>query len=253
VRAATTVALWAAAWQAGAPADEVLESLRGVGHRAGLRAGTDDVARRTGLPGPGEASGSDLDLLGLLRRGGRPGLLLPVPGDLRGLPVRGPLVIPALDAAAVVVLADLDVGLVPVHGQWRAFDCSPTHPTLPPKDASRLLDDAITEATRTLLAADVAVGGVAANPPREAMSTWIQDEAVELPSGCGALASGLLARAITLEALVRAASGHRTAAVTSAELATVHDALGPLAAASREARRTAVDTAVTALLGSAVR
>lgn len=251
VRAATTVAAWAAAFQAGAPADEVLRAIRGADHRAGLRAGTNAVAHRLGLPASGDASGSDLDLLRLLRAGGRPGLLLPVEGDLRGLPVGGAVLIPALDAGAVVVLAQVELGVVPMYGQWRAFDCPGNHPTLPPSDASRLLDDAIAEATRALLSADVAVGGASAEPPREAMSAWIRHEAVDLPPGSGRPAAGLLARAITLEALLRAAAGHRTAAVTSGELAAVHDTLGPLAAAAREARRTAVDAAVTAFLGPA--
>jgi hypothetical protein len=245
------VALWGAAWQAGAPADEVLQAVRAVAHRAGLRSGTARVAQRVGLPGPGEASGSDLDLLGLLRRGGRPGLLVPVAGDLRGLPVGGEVLIPALDAGAVVVLPDVELALVPIHGQWRAFDCPSTHPTIPARDAARLLDDAIAEATRALMSADVAVGGTAAGPPREAMAGWIRNEAVDLPRGSGPVASSLLARAITLDALVMAAGVHPTAAVTSGELAAVHDALGPLAAAAREARRTAVAAAVGSIMDGA--
>lgn len=247
IRAATTAAVWAAAWQAGAPADGVLDALGAVAHRAGIRAATPAVALRSGLAGPGQASGTDLDLLALLRRGGRPGLLLPVAGDLRGLPVGGDIVIPALDAGAVVTLSGLDIGLVPMHGQWRAFDCTAAHATIPPGEAARLLDDAIHEATRALVAADLAIGGAAGTAPRDAMAARIRAEAVDLPIGAAPVASELLARAITLDALLGAAAAHRTAAVTSAELATVHEALGPLAAAAREARRTAVDAAVTAL------
>ena len=251
IRAATTAAAWAAAWQAGASADEVLDAISAVAHRAGIRAATAAVAHRSTLAGPGEASGSDLALLTLLRRGGRPGLLLPVPGDLRGLPVGGEILIPALDAGAVVTLPDLGVGLVPVNGQWRAFECAGRHPPIAPRDAARLLDDAIAEATRTLTAADLAAGGASAVPPREAMAARIRDEAVDLPRGSGSVASALLARAITLDALLAAAAGHPTAAVTGGELATVHEALAPLAAAAREARRTAVAEAVVALLGPA--
>lgn len=249
IRAATTAAVWAAAWQAGAPADEVLAAVAAVAHRAGVRASTPAVARRTGLAGPGEASGTDLDLLGLFRRGGRPGLLLPVPGDLRGLPVGGDIVIPALDAGAVVTLPEAGLGLVPMHGQWRAYECAGVHATIPPAEATRVLDDAIREATRTMVAADLGIGGPAAGAPRDAMAARIRAEAVDLPVSAAPAAATLLARAITLDALLGATAAHRTAAVTSAELATVHDALGPLAAAAREARRTAVDAAVTALLG----
>lgn len=253
VRAATTVAVWAAAWQVGAPADEVLDALASVAHRAGVRAASAAVALRAGTAGPGQASGSDLDLLTLLRRGGRPGLLLPVPGDLRGLPVRGEILIPALDAGAVVTLPEVGVGLVPMHGQWRVFDCAATHPhpTIPARDAVRLLDDAIAEATRSLVSADLAVGSDTASAARTAIAARMRAEAVDLPAGSPPLASGLLARAISLDAMLSAAGTHRTAAVTSGELATVHDALGPLAAAAREARRTAVETAIGALLDDA--
>jgi hypothetical protein len=198
------------------------------------------------LAGPGEASGSDLDLLALLRRGGRPGLLLPVAGDLRGLPIGGDIVIPALDAGAVVTLSALDIGLVPEHGQWRAYDCGSGHTTIPPRDAAALLDDAIAEATVSLTSADIAS---ASGAPRQAMAQFIRSEAVDLPPRSGAAASSLLARAITLDSLLAAAAGHRSAAVTSRELAAVHSALAPLAAAAREARRTAVESAVTSMSG----
>lgn len=251
IRAATTAAVWAAAWQAGESADEVLDVLAGIGFRAGVRAATPAVAARTSLAGPGEATGSVLDLLALFRRGGRPGLLLPVAGDLRGLPVGGDILVPALDTGAVVTLPELQVGLVPAHGQWRVFDCAAIHPAIPSREAVRLLDDAILEATRTLLSADLGLGGDTASTARATIATWMREEAVDLPAGSTPMASTLLARAISLDAMLAAAATHRTAAVTSGELATVHDALAPLAAAAREARRTAVECAVDALLSGA--
>ena len=57
VRAATTLALWAAAWQGGASPDDVLAAIDGADHRAGVRAATAEIALMTGLPGPGGPSG----------------------------------------------------------------------------------------------------------------------------------------------------------------------------------------------------
>jgi len=244
VRAATTLALWAAAWRGGASADGVLDALGRTGIRAGVRAGSTDAAERSGLPGPGLASAAAVDLLGLLRRGGPPALVLPVPGDLRGLPPGGDVVLPALDAGAVVVLPDAGVALVPVDGHWRALECSPAHATLTLAEATWLVDEAVTEATRALASADLASSR---GNPREAVRRAILDRAVDTPAGMPSGASSLLAKATTLDALLTVAAGHETAAVTSAQLATVDDALAPLRSAVREARRTAVATTVAAL------
>jgi len=248
VRAATTLALWAAAWRGGASADQVLEALGGTGVRAGVRAGSAGAAALSGLPGPGLPSASAVDLLGLLRRGGPPALLLPVPGDLRGLPPGGDIVLPALDAGAVVVLSDAGVALVPVDGHWRALECGQGHPTLSMAEAMLLVDDAVTEATRALASADLASSR---GNPREAVRRSIIDRAVDTPPGIPSGASSLLAKATTLDALLTVAAGHETAAVTSAQLATVDDALSPLRSAVREARRTAVAATVSALDASA--
>jgi len=41
VRAATTLALWSAAWRGGASPDDVLAAIDGADRRAGVRAATD--------------------------------------------------------------------------------------------------------------------------------------------------------------------------------------------------------------------
>ncbi len=247
VRAAVTLALWAAAWQSGASADRVLDALDDAEVRAGVRAGSVEASERSGLPGPGEPSGGPVELLTLLRRGGPPGLVLPVPGDLRGLPPRGEIVLPALDAGAVVVLPEAGVGLLPVAGQWRALPCGPAHPALPLPDATQLVDGAVADATRALAAADVASSR---GNPREAVRRAILIEAVDGPPGTPSPASSLLAKATTLSALLVVAAEHQTGAVTSRELAVVDDALSPLRSAVREARRTAVAVTSQALCNS---
>ena len=244
LRAATTVALWAAAWQGGASADEVLAAVDDAGHRAGVRAASGEIADVTGLPGPGWPSAGSSSLLPLLRRGGRAELLLPRPGDMRGLPVGGDIAVAALDAGAVVRLPAIDIGLVPSDGQWRAFRCTGEHPAPSLGEAHDLLDVAVGQATMSLTALDVARGSAHA---RVMVRQMMLAEAVSCPPGTPAGASALLATSISLHALLNVANGQETGAVSSHELAVVDDALRPLAAAVGEARRAAVAAAVAVL------
>jgi hypothetical protein len=244
IRAAVTLALWSAAWRSGASADRVLSVLADVGVRAGVRAEDHETAVVSGLPGPGQPSGSSVDLLTLLRRGGGAGLLLPVPGDMRGLPVHGPATAAALASGVAVVLPAAGVSLAPAHGQWRALACGPEHATLPVREARQLVDGAVAEATDVLVRADVASRR---RDPRAAVAEAIAADEVTIPPGTPSAASSLLARATTLAALLSVAATHETAAVTSREMDIVDGALAPLHAAVKEARRTAVAAAVAAL------
>ena len=156
VRAATTLALWAAAWQGGASPDDVLTAIDGADHRAGVRAATDEVAIMTGLPGPGSPTAGSAALLPLLRGAGEPQLLLPYPGDLRGLPTSGDLTITALDAGAAVTLTDAALTVVPVNGHWRVFANATRHSADGLAEAHDRLDHEVARATRDLAALDVA-------------------------------------------------------------------------------------------------
>ncbi len=244
LRAATTLALWAAAWQGGASADDVLTAIDDSGHRAGVRAATADISDATGLPGPGSPSAGSASLLPLLRAGGLPQLLLPYPGDMRGLPLGGELTVAGLDTGAVVVMTGNDLALVPTDGQWRVFGCSTRHPAPGLGQAHEMLDAAVQRATRSLTALDVARGSDTA---REQVRLVMLEEAVTCPPGTPPAASALLATSISLHALLAVASSQDTAAVTSYEMAAVDDVLRPLAIAIRESRRAAVGAAVSAL------
>lgn len=244
VRAATTLGVWAAARQAGADADSVLEAIAGVGGR--IRAATPTVAERTGLPGAGENLAGPMELLTLLRAGGRPSLLLPRAGDVRGLPVNGDVVSPGLSQGAVVVLPALDLGLVQVDGHWRAHDCdAPFHPALPYDQARTELDEAVGAATAILTRAELDRDATGA---RSSIASLMIAERVDLPAGLPPRVGTLLATAISVDALLRVSSAHDPLAAGSGGLALLDTALRPLADAVREARRTAVDVAVTALL-----
>ena len=244
VRAATTLALWAAAWQGGASPDDVLAAIDGADHRAGVRAATDEISLMTGLPGPGNPTAGSMALLSVLRAGGEAQLLLPYPGDLRGLPTSGELTVTALDAGAAVLLTGSSLAVVPVNGHWRVFACRARHPAAGLAEAHDLLDHEVARATRNLSALDVARQSDGA---RERVRRLMLDEAVCTPPGTPGPASSLLATSISLQALLTVADNHDTAAVTSYQMAVVDDALRPLAIAIREARRAAVAAGVRAL------
>jgi hypothetical protein len=222
----------------------VLSAIDDSGHRAGVRAATPEIADATGLPGPGWPSAGSAALLPVLREGGPAELLLPYPGDLRGLPLGGELTVAALDTGALVVLPGSQIALVPSDGQWRAYRCPTHHPALGLAEAHELLDTAVGRATRSLTALDVARGSDRA---REQVRQVMLDEAVICPPGTPPAASALLATSISLHALLAVANAQDTAAVTSYEMAAVDDVLRPLAIAIRESRRAAVAAAVRVL------
>ena len=241
VRAATTLALWSAAWQGGASPDDVLQAIDGADHRAGVRAATDEIAVMTGLPGPGSPTAGSATLLAVLRAGGEAQLLLPYPGDLRGLPRSGELTVTALDAGAVVTMTASSLAIVPVNGHWRVFANTARHPADGLAEAHDRLDHEVARATRNLTALDVSRQSDGA---RERVRQLMLADAVTTPPGTPRPASSLLATSISLQALLTVADSHETATVTSYQMAVVDDALRPLAIAIREARRAAVAAAV---------
>jgi hypothetical protein len=241
VRAATTLALWSAAWQGGASPDDVLTAIDGADHRAGVRAATDEIAVMTGLPGPGSPTAGSAALLPLLRGAGEAQLLLPYPGDLRGLPTSGELTFTALDTGAAVVLTGSSLAIVPVNGHWRVFGDTARHPADGLAEAHDRLDHEVARATRNLSALDVARQSDGA---RERVRQLMLAEAVCTPPTMPRPASALLATSISLQALLTVADSHDTGAVNLYQMAAVDDALRPLAIAIREARRAAVAAGV---------
>jgi hypothetical protein len=111
-------------------------------------------------------------------------------------------------------------------------------------EANGEIDAAMADATNTLSALDIARGSAQV---REHVRRRMLAEAVDIPQGTPNAASALLAKVISLEALLAVAAGHETAAVTSRELAVVDDALRPLTTAVRAGRRAAVAAAVRTL------
>lgn len=262
--AATALTVWAAAYRAGAAsADAVLSIARGFGLTAGVRRGATEPSTPAPaghenhwqttassapvqarellaeLPGPGEAAAGAAELLPLLRAG-RPALLLPRPGDVRGLPT-GPAGVAAVTAGAAVALPAVAATLIPGDGQWRVFPGSGTVPVPDAAAAREQLAAAVDRATALLTGAEL--GRDAAGARRD-VAALQQQRAVPLPPGAAQRGADLLHRCCLVEAVVLTAASHGTGAVNLHQLRSADAALVPLAGAARDARLAAAELIV---------
>ncbi|MDP9239600.1 MAG: hypothetical protein M3O55_03030, partial [Actinomycetota bacterium] len=136
---------WTRSWQAGlASFDEVLDRVPAA----------DPPHQVTGAVGD-----DPLGRLLLELRTERPRLVLPVPGDPRGLPGPGPCTSHALTAGEAVLAGPW--GLVPVAGPeaviWHSYAVPPGAPdVVPVADADAELSDALRETATALRALEVA-------------------------------------------------------------------------------------------------
>jgi hypothetical protein len=227
-------AVWATAWLAGRTSyDEALDALLGsCAHRVVGLPGTDDEAvplgwALTALRGAGER---------------RFRLVLPVPGDVRGLPRVAGLAAAALESGQAAVgerLALVPEALGPEAVAWTVFPLDGAPPAPPPVEGSLHavageLDLAVADAARTLADLDLArwhpevpalLAGLAKNTP-----------APGLPADHEPLALAVLGRARRLAAVLDLALADAPGgAVNHAQAAARDDALRPLATAVREA------------------
>ena len=226
-------AVWATAWLSGRSSyDEALDVLLG-----------EHAHRVSGLPGSTEAVPLGWALTALRGLGERRfRLVLPVPGDVRGLPRVPGLAVAALESGQAAVgerLALVPEAIGPEAMAWTAFalDGAPPLPPAPEgslRAVSGALDLAVGDAARTLAGLDLArwhpevpalLAGLA-KPPR----------AAGLPPDTDPLAPAVLGRAQRLaQVLDLALADTPGGAVNQAQAARRDDALRPLAAAVREA------------------
>jgi hypothetical protein len=226
-------AVWATAWLTGrASYDEALDALTG-----------DTAHRVSGLPGADEAVPLGWALTALRGLGERRfRLVLPVPGDVRGVPAVPGLAALALESGQTAVgdrLALVPESVGPEVVQWTAFPLDGAPPTAPPVEDSlrRLagsLDLAVGDAARTLADLDVARW----NPEVPALLAGLGRTvpAPPLPDDHDPLAVAVLGRAQRLAAVLDLAMADAPgAAVNHAQAARRDDALRPLSTAVREA------------------
>lgn len=234
------LAAWTAAWVAGRVSlDEVVDAVTG----------TDAAHEVVGSSFSGADTVALREVLVAWRRTGAPvRVVLPVPGDVRGLPGPAEFRTAALDAGEAVHAPGL--GLVPHVTEyapssnptsvvWQAYCTEPASPDpLDLAQAQYELSSAIRECATALIAADVAgaMDGIA-EPLQDARRAG---DYVNLPPGFPARAVALLSQAERLQAVLDLAlADPRGGAVDRAGIAARTAALRPLATAVRRARMAA--------------
>ncbi|WP_219418842.1 hypothetical protein, partial [Pseudonocardia nigra] len=229
-----------------------------------VQAADPDSADATTLPAPGAPVSSVTFLLAALRRatGGRGAagparLVLPAPGDVRGLPGPGVFSREATAAGEGVLFPDAGLGVVPTpiaDGVLRWTVYRVPEPGPPPEfvalnQAERDLRDAVRQSTSVLTSL-----GVARHRPgvREEIAAALRARPTALwPAGMPAQALRVLQQADEVEAILAAASVDEPGGALSAPAATARrEALRPIEMAVRVARRAAVAEAVRVLAAS---
>ena len=251
-----TLTVWASAWLHGSAApDAVIDGLHTWAGLHEVVAADEAAARQLDLPAPGAVPTSVVGLLAVARRAGAGAgqLLLPVPGDVRGLPPEGPLAAESLRSGEVAVFTGAELAVVPnavADGvlRWTVFLAGPLPPAPEPAlvDAEHGLRGAVRQAATTLVELDVARHrpGVRAEIA-EALEHRVRPP---WPEGTPARALRVLEQADEVEAILRVADTDNLGGAVSASVAAARSAaLRPLFTAVREARRSAVAEAVRAL------
>ncbi len=258
-RASATLAVWASAWLAGSAApDDVLDALAPWSDAHDVLAADDATATATGLPGPGEPPTSLAMLLAALRRSaprGQARVVLPAPGDVRGLPGPGWFSREATSTGEGLLFADAGVGLVPgrvADGvvRWTVYpvpDPGPVPEYVALNQAERDLRDQVRTSASVLT--DL---GVARHRPgvREEIAASLRARPQALwPSGMPPQALRVLQQADEVDAILAAAAGDDPGGALSASAADARrEALRPIETSVRTARRAAVAEAVRVLV-----
>ncbi|WP_424185934.1 hypothetical protein ACOBQX_29335 [Actinokineospora sp. G85] len=235
-----------------AAADDVLDAL---GHWAELHdvvAGDAATGQALEIPVRGEAGGQVAALLAALRRGGVTGgrVVLPVPGDVRGLGGRSEFAGTALHSGEAVVLHGAAVGLVPENIadgvlRWTAFDIgeAPAAEHLPLGEAEHELTGAMRVAAGVLT--ELGVAKQRSGVREEITARVAHRSAAPWPEGTPPRALRVLQRANEVSAILDLAGEHAPGgALSSSSARRRAEALRPLTDAVRVARLAAVDEAV---------
>jgi hypothetical protein len=261
-RPSATFTVWSSAWLAGAAApDDVLDALAPWALAHDVQAGDEDTAALTSLSAPGTPVSSLAFLLATLRRHSPRGtaarLVLPVPGDVRGLPGPGVFSREATAAGEGVLFADAGLGVVPTAVaenvlRWTVHpvtDPGPPPEYVPLNQAERDLREQVRRSASVLTSL-----GVARHRPgvREEIAAALRARPESLwPAGMPAQALRVLQHADEVEAILAAAHVDEPGGALSASAAEARrEALRPIDTAVRVARRAAVAEAVRVLAAS---
>ena len=265
-----SLSVWANAWLAGSAApDDVLDALSLWAPKQFVTAHDSVTAGHTGLPWPDLDEASVVTLLQMLRttaaRTGLAepaiGIVLPVPGDVRGLVAGTPFEGDALAAGEAVVVAGeagSAIGLVPEfdYGDgesdtdedqtppqalvWTVYSLPGASPPDQPGlgEAEYALRSAVRSAADALGAIRP---GFDVTDPRGMVEQLLEcARAHRAPDGAPSRALRVLENAAHVDAILRVSSGLMPIGSQTSEAQIASDALKPLAAVVRSARIAAV-------------
>jgi hypothetical protein len=275
-----SLSVWANAWLAGAAApDDVLDALSQWAPRHSVMAYDSVAAGSTGLPWPDVNHSGTMSLLQTLRTAAGPpvgapafSVVLPVPGDVRGLPAGTQLQRDAVTAGEAIVIdggpSAHAVGLVPdfeyndgddsddadLSGLgWTVYSmpAAPVAEHIDLGEAEFALRSAVRSAADALGAIRAEAGGMDVADPRKLVEQVMESSGLHrAPDHAPSRALRVLENAAHIDAIVTVSSGLMPIGLqTSSEAQIANEALRPLAAVVRSARL----AAVTAILHSAWR
>ncbi len=280
-----TLSVWANAWLAGKAApDDVLDALSRWAPRQSVTAYDAVAAGHTGLPWPDVHDSAAVSLLQTLRTAaGRPALtgpsvnvVLPVPGDVRGLAAGTQFERDALAAGEALIVSDprdpsVAVGLVPECRydesddeagmpelcalSWTVYSL-PAAPTFDHDelgDAEYALRSAVRSAADALGTLGLGSANTDVADPRALVEQLVESSRHHrVPDHAPSRALRVLENAAHVDAIITVSSGLSrlpTAAQSASQAQIATEALRPLAAVVRSARM----AAVSAILRSAWR
>ena len=275
-----SLSVWGNAWLAGVAApDDVLDALSQWAPRHSVTAYDAVAAGRTGLPWPDVNHSGTMSLLQTLRTAagipaGAPAIsvVLPVPGDVRGLPAGTQFQRDAVTAGEAILISGGPsspvVGLVPdfefddgdesdeaeLSGlSWTAYSLPgvPISGHLDLGEAEFALRSAVRSAADALGAIRAEAGGVDVADPRRLVEQVLESSGLHrAPDHAPSRALRVLENAAHIDAIVTVSSELMPIGLqSSSEAQIANDALRPLSAVVRSARL----AAVTAILYSAWR
>lgn len=253
-----TLVVWASAWRNGCVAsDDVLDALQVWADVHRVRAADAETAAALDVPGPDEPPAAAALLLAALRHSdlSEAGIVLPIPGDVRGLGGKSSFAEDAMRAGEAVLLGAAGLALVPNKVsqdeiQWTVY----TMPSVTGREHTPLsqAEHDLSGSMRSAATALIELGVAKARPNvREEIAELVAaTPEVPWPEGMPGRAVRVLQRAAELDAIVRVAVGDQPGGAISAKTAQAREqVLRPLAGAVRSARCAAVDEAVRALSG----
>jgi hypothetical protein len=275
-----TLSIWANAWLAGKAApDDVLDALSCWAPTQSVTAYDAVAAGHSGLPWPDVHDAGAVSLLQTLRTAaGRPAadtpsikVVLPVPGDVRGLAPGTQFEQDALTAGEAVIVTNPDdprlaVGLVPEFGydeshddadapelcalSWTVYSLSgaPTVDDTELGEAEYALRLAVRSAADALTRIGLGSANVDVDDPRGLVEQLLESTRQhQVPEHAPSRALRVLENAAHVDAIITVSAGLTrigTQSLSEAQIAT--DALRPLAAVVRSARMAALSAILNA-------